>query len=264
VLLCDRFDASAINTLIDTMPVHGISVVPTMLARLLHDRGQRAWPTTLRVLLTGGGPVAADLITHATALGLPPHQTYGLTEAASQVTTLLPKDAVAHPGSAGRPLPGTEVRIVDGVIAIRGPSLFDGYEEHGDLCDPHVQHEWFTTGDLGTIDADGYITVHARRSDLIISGGENVYPAEVEAALERHPAISEAGVYGLSDPDWGHIVIAVVVARTQPIDTAELDEWCAQYLAPFKRPKKWHWATSLPRTATGKLQRHLLAARIEQ
>jgi o-succinylbenzoate---CoA ligase len=264
ILLCERFDASAINQLLETMPVHGMSMVPTMLLRLLNDRQSRPWPATLRILLTGGGPLSSDLIARSTALGLPPHQTYGLTEAASQVTTLLPAEATAHPGSAGRPLPGTELKIIDGVIAIRGPSLFDGYESDGQLSEPHAAHSWFMTGDIGQVDNYGYLTVHARRSDLIISGGENVYPAEIEAVLERHPAIAEAGVCGISDPEWGQRVAAVVVARTTPLSNAELDAWCTEHLAAFKCPKLWRWAKTLPRTATGKLQRHLLSTKANE
>jgi acyl-CoA synthetase (AMP-forming)/AMP-acid ligase II len=156
-----------------------------------------------------------------------------------------------------------ELRITDNVIEIRGPSLFDGYEIDGKLCEPHAAHSWFNTGDIGQIDNDGYLTVHARRSDLIISGGENIYPAEIEAVLERHPAIAEAGVFAISDPDWGQRVAAVVVARTSPLSNAELDTWCAQHLAAFKCPKLWRWANTLPRTAIGKLQRHLLSTLVE-
>ncbi len=263
VLLCTHFDATAINQLLEIRPVHGMSVVPTMLHRLLNDRQSRPWPTTLKILLTGGGPLSAELISRSTMLGLSPHQTYGLTEAASQVTTLLPADAAAHPGSAGRPIPGMELRITDNVIEVRGPSLFDGYEIDGKLYEPHAAPTWFNTGDIGQIDNDGYLTVHARRSDLIISGGENVYPAEIEAVLERHPAIAEAGVFAISDPEWGQRVAAVVVARTSPLNNADLDTWCTQHLAAFKCPKRWCWAKTLPRTATGKLQRHLLSTHVE-
>ncbi len=263
VLLCTHFDATAINQLLGIRPVDGISVVPTMLHRLLNDRQSRPWPTTLRILLTGGGPLSAELINRSTALGLSPHQTYGLTEAASQVTTLLPADAASHPGSAGRPIPGMELRITYDVIEIRGSSLFDGYEIDGQLSEPHDANSWFNTGDIGQVDNDGFLTIHARRTDLIISGGENVYPTEIEAILERHPAIAEAGVFAINDPEWGQRVAAVVVARASPLSNADLDAWCAQHLAAFKCPKRWHWAKTLPRTATGKLQRHLLSTQVE-
>ncbi|HEX3138490.1 MAG TPA: AMP-binding protein, partial [Rhizobacter sp.] len=151
VLLHDRFEAEAVTHMIDEDSVHGVSVVPTMLHRLLTARGTRPWPATLRCLLTGGGPLASDTIVRSTALGLPPSQTYGLTEAASQVCTLLPADAAAHAGSAGRALPGMQVRVVDGVIQVRGPTLFSGYETDGVVSEPLPADDWVSTGDLGEL-----------------------------------------------------------------------------------------------------------------
>lgn len=263
VHLSERFDAEVVNRLIDADAISGASLVPTMLHRLLAQRAGRPWPATLRCLLTGGGPLSRELIAACTALGLAPSQTYGLTEAASQVCTLLPADAAAHPGSAGRPLPGTDVRVdaeADGVgpIHIRGPGLFSGYEEDGVLREPLAAGAWFATGDLGRVD-DGWLTVHGRRSDLIISGGENVYPAEVEAALERHPAVAEAGVHGVADAEWGQVVTALLVARCTPPSDSDFTAWCAANLGGHQRPRRWRWVRALPRTATGKLQRHLLA-----
>ena len=259
IVLQDRFSADATTQIIDEHVVNGMSVVPTMLHRLIHERGNRPWPTSLRCLLTGGGPLAAELIARCTTLGLPPSQTYGLTEAASQVCTLLPQHAISHAGTAGLPLPGMQVRISDGVIEVRGPALFSGYEEQGTVREPLAPNGWFNTGDLGEQDADGFLTVHGRRTDLIISGGENIYPAEIEATLERHPAIAEAGVFGLPDAEWGHVVAVVLVAHGEPLKEADFTAWCAVNFANFKRPRHWRWASALPRTATGKLQRHLLA-----
>lgn len=263
VLLVERFGSEVVNSTIDAGAVSGASLVPTMLHRLLAERAGRPWPATLRCLLTGGGPLSPELITACTALGLAPSQTYGLTEAASQVCTLLPTDAAAHPGSAGRPLPGTDLRIdadTDGVglILIRGPGLFSGYEENGVLSEPLAAGAWFTTGDLGSVN-DGYLTVHGRRNDLIISGGENVYPAEIEAALERHPAVAEAGVHGSADAEWGQVVAAVLIARGTPPNDGDFAAWCAANLGGHQRPRRWRWVRALPRTATGKLQRQLLA-----
>lgn len=260
VVLHERFDSDAVTQAIDSGEVHGLSVVPTMLHRLLATRDERRWPTTLRCLLTGGGPLSADDIARSTALGLAPSQTYGLTEAASQVCTLLPDEAAAHAGGAGRPLPGMLVRIVDGVIQVRGPTLFNGYEQDGAVNEPLASDGWFSTGDLGELDAAGYLTVHGRRTDLIVSGGENVYPAELESVLARHPQIAEAGVYGVADAEWGQVVAAVLVARGTPPGDAELEAWFAANLAGYKRPRRWRWVDELPRTATGKLQRQLLAS----
>jgi O-succinylbenzoic acid--CoA ligase len=268
--LVERFAAEPVGALLDAGGITGASVVPTMLHRLVEVRGARPWPAGLRVLLTGGGPLPAGLIAASARLGLAPCETYGLTEAASQVCTPAPRECAAHPGDCGTPLPGMAVRIgtVDGrtaaadevgVIEVRGISLFAGYEEQGELATPHPPGNWFATGDLGSLDAHGRLRVRGRRDDLILSGGENVYPAEVEAALERHPAIAEAGVHGLDDAEWGQVVVAALVARGQRPGDAELAAWLGANLAGFKRPRRWRWVGSLPRTATGKLQRHRLA-----
>jgi O-succinylbenzoic acid--CoA ligase len=262
VRLLERFAAEDANAAL-AAGCTGASVVPTMLHRMLAARGDTPWPATLRVLLTGGGPLAAELIAASTRLGLAPSQTYGLTETASQVCTLLPGEAAAHAGSAGRPLPGMEVRIAgagaDGVggIEVRGASLFSGYEDDG--FRPHPPGTWFATGDLGSRDDEGHLRVHCRRDDLILSGGENVYPAEVEAALARHPAVAEAGVYALPDAEWGQVAAAVLVARGERPTDDEFSAWCRRHLPAGQRPQRWRWAATLPRTATGKLQRQRLA-----
>jgi o-succinylbenzoate---CoA ligase len=258
--LCDKFTANEIAPLIEEQQVYGMSVVPTMLQRLITARDHRSWPQSLKIILTGGGPLSAQLINTCSACGLPPSQTYGLTEAASQVTTLLPHEAMQHPGSAGRALPGTEIVIRDGHIAIRGPTLFDGYEENGILSTPHQQQDYFFTGDLGSLDEHGYLTVHSRRTDLIISGGENVYPAEIEQVLTTYPHISEAAVFALPDPQWGHSVNAALVVSS-PIKVAELQAWMKSKLAAFKLPKQYFFVEALPKTSLGKIQRDMLVQR---
>ncbi|GDY13640.1 2-succinylbenzoate--CoA ligase [Planctomycetota bacterium] len=263
VLLAERFDAAAVNRWIDSEPVTGISLVPTQLHRLVEVRDGAPWPARLRCLLIGGGPLDRALIDRCTALGLAPSQTYGLTEAGSQVTTLLPCDAANHPGSAGRPLPGMRLRIrVDerdaaegevGVIEIAGPALLRGYEERGVIS--FATGAWFVTGDLGSTDAEGFLTIHGRRDETIISGGENISPIEVEHLLASHPAIAEAAVVGVPDREWGRIVAAVLVPRGDPPDLDELTSWLRERLAGPKLPRRWRFALSLPRTATGKLKR---------
>jgi O-succinylbenzoic acid--CoA ligase len=272
--LLPRFDEAAVTAACD-QGATGVSVVPTMLHRLIMRRGDQPWSPTLRRLLTGGGPLSADLIARCTALGLAPCQTYGLTEAASQVCTLAPAEAAAHPGSAGRPVRGMAVAIRDdaghdlptgatGRIWISGDSLCDGYEDDRlDVRTPARGTDgplWFPTGDLGSLDANGFLTVVGRHDDVIVSGGENIAPAEIEAVLERHPAIREAGVYALPDAEWGQVVIAALVPHDHPIVDAELEAFLIAHLSRFKRPRRWRWVAELPRTASGKLQRTRLGA----
>ncbi len=257
VLLMDRFEATAADAALER--ASGASVVPTMLHRLIAARGGRPWPARLRRLLTGGGPLDGGLAAAATALGLPPSQTYGLTECASMATL------ADGPGDAGTPLPGLELRIAaaqdDGVgrIELRGPMLFAGYERDGALDGARAPDAWFDTGDLGALDDRGRLTVRCRRTDLILSGGENIYPAQVEAALTRHPAIADAAVFAQPDAEWGQIVVALMVARGEPPGDDRVTAHVIETLAPFQRPRHWRWLIDLPRTANGKVARGALA-----
>jgi O-succinylbenzoic acid--CoA ligase len=215
--------------------------------------------------------------------GLPAIQTYGLTEAASQVTTLPPAEALRKLGSAGKPLFGTEVRIAPleepspkpssprrgwreapgeggiGEIIIRGPTLTPGYWRNPEATARAWRDGWWHTGDVGRLDDEGYLYVLDRRDDLIISGGENIYPAEVEAALLAHPAIEEAAVIGQDDAQWGQVPVAFICLRPgQDVRAAELCAFCADRLAKYKIPVQWHGVEALPRNASGKLLRHEL------
>jgi O-succinylbenzoic acid--CoA ligase len=177
-------------------------------------------------------------------------QTYGLTEAASQVTTLSPQDARRKLGSAGRPLLTTHLRIQDGEILVQGPVVAPGCAD---------EDGWLHTGDLGRIDEEGFLYVEDRLDDLIVSGGENVLPAEVEEALLRHPDVADAAVVGRADSQWQSAVAAVVVLRDgATVGAEELRRHCAVLLASYKVPKRFEFASELPRTASGKLVRRAL------
>jgi o-succinylbenzoate---CoA ligase len=251
-----RFDPGQVNQAIDDRGVTIVSVVSTMLSRLLDDRGDRPFPATLRVVLLGGGPAPLPLLERALRAGAPVVQTYGLTETASQVVTLAPEDAVTKVGAAGKPLMGSQIRIeADGEIWVRGPSVSPGY-----LHQPQrLPGAWLRTGDLGYLDPAGYLYVLDRRDDLIVSGGENVYPSEVEAALLAHPAVEEAGVVGLPDPEWGRTVAAVVKLQAgQRTTPDELIAFCRLRLAGYKVPRQVEFRDTLPHNAAGKLLRREL------
>jgi O-succinylbenzoic acid--CoA ligase len=215
------------------------SLVPTQLHRLL-DAPPRA--PRLRAILLGGAGASQALLERAAAAGLPVAPTYGLTQACSQVTVAEPGDTE----TSGFPLPGVDVEIAaDAEILVTGPVVAGG----GTL----------RTGDLGRLDERGRLIVTGRLSELIVSGGENVAPAEVEAVLEQHPAVAEAGVFGRPDPTWGEAVVAAVVPRNgAPLDPEELRAFCRERLAGFKVPKAIEDVRALPRTASGKLRRGAL------
>ena len=241
------FDVGDIAESLEGDGVTVISVVATQLKRLL-DAEVDLMP--LRAVLVGGGPVPDDVLEEAIGRGATVVQTYGLTETASQVTTLAPADAQRKLGSAGRPLLTTHIRIQDGEIVVQGPTVAPGLvDEDG----------WFHTGDLGRIDDEGFLYVTGRLSDMIVSGGENVLPAEIEDVLMTHPDVAEAAAVGRTDSEWQEAVTAVVVLRNgADVSVEELRAHCASELAGFKVPKRFEFAAELPRNASGKLMRRAL------
>jgi O-succinylbenzoic acid--CoA ligase len=232
----ERFDTYAVLEALQDATI--VSLVPTTLGRLL-DAGLCA-PPRLRCALVGGGPATPGLIARAREAGVPVALTYGLTEACSQVTTQAPDDLVYD---AGPPLFCTRVRIADGEIEVSGPTVAGGR---------------IASGDLGELDDEGRLLVTGRASELIVTGGENVSPVEVEAVLADHPAVREAAVVGVSDPEWGEALRAIVVLE-RAADAGELRAHCAARLAPFKVPKEFSFSDRpLPRTTSGKLLRGAL------
>jgi O-succinylbenzoic acid--CoA ligase len=236
VVLPDRFEVQAVKRELSDpgRRITLVSLVPTMLARLLEAGLER--PPTLRWALLGGGPIPPALVRRADAAGVPVASTYGMTEACSQIAT------------RGWPLTGVELRVApDGELLARGPTVAPG------AIGPDG---WLHTGDLGALDERGRLTVLGRRSDTIVTGGENVAPAEVEAVLLEHPAVADAAVHARPDADWGERVVATVVVRDgADVSVEELRRHCADRLAPFKVPKSVEVADVLPRTPSGKLLR---------
>jgi O-succinylbenzoic acid--CoA ligase len=266
LVLHERFDAAAGWTAVQRDRITLLSLVPTMLHRLLAHAGSAPPASVLRAVLVGGAALAPALHAHARACGLPVVPTYGLTEAASQVATADLDVPPGAAGSVGRPLPGTRLRIAAadpegrGEVLVAGPTVMAGYFRDPGATATALVEGWLHTGDVGRLDATGGLQIFDRRTDLIISGGENVYPSEVEAVLHSHPAIAEAAVYGVADPEWGRRVQAAVVLRAgSALDEAALQRWCRERLAGYKIPRRFVRVAALPRTASGKLQRHALA-----
>jgi o-succinylbenzoate---CoA ligase len=273
VIGLEKFDARRVNEAIQHDGVSIISVVAVMLQRMLttldSEPENGRYPKTLRCVLLGGGPAALPLLQDCAKREIPVVQTYGLTESCSQAVTLAPDDALRKLGSAGRPLLPVQLRIMNeeqeakageaGVICLKGPSITQGYADRPNETALAIKDGWLTTGDLGYLDEEGYLYVLDRRSDLIISGGENVYPAEIESVLREHPAVEEAGVCGQVDREWGQVPIAFVkLYDGSTIRSSELQEFVEERLAKYKRPKAIYSIGQLPRNSAGKLLRREL------
>lgn len=250
VLLHEGFAAPAVAADLARHPVTHLSLVPAMLARLL-ETGVSP-PASLRHVMVGGAALAPALFEQATAAGWPLNPSYGMSESAAQVATWLPRDGAWHPGLVGRPVRGMEVAVrADGRIRLRGPQLFAGYVGGGGPA----ADGWFTTGDLGEIDARGCLTVTGRADDMLVSGGRNVHPSEVEACIAACPGIGDVAVTGLPDAVWGDLIVALVTGDATP---AQVDAWCRARLPGHALPRRIVAVDALPRGKSGKLQRTAL------
>jgi long-chain acyl-CoA synthetase len=270
------------NDILDYITKDRISklfLVPSALLIVLRQPGVREVDfSRLKCLLYGASPIPRELLREGLEVfGCGFAQQYGLTETSGSVVALTPEDHFFKDGAkqraAGRPLPGVEIRIVDedsrdlptghvGEIAIRSPGNMSGYWNQPEATRIALSPDgWLRTGDAGYIDEDGFLFIHDRVKDMIVSGGENVYPAEVENAIFGHPAILETAVIGVPDPKWGEAVKAVVVLREgATADAADIIRWARERIAAFKAPKSVDFVTSLPRNATGKVLRRELRA----
>jgi O-succinylbenzoic acid--CoA ligase len=257
VVVAPRFDAAIFPRWVDERRATLASLVPTMLARILETNPNWRPPPHFRAILCGGADVPQRLRHAAKARGVPMLPSYGLTESCAAIVVVPYAERHDPAGwGSGRPLPGVDLRVVDGRIEVRGPMLMAGYWGE----EPLAPGAWFDTGDLGGIDGRGCLHVRARRTDLIVSGGENVYPAEVERALEVIPGIAAAGVFGIPSATWGEEVVAVLVASSAPPQDSVLLDHFAARLAPHKRPRRVCYVSSLPHTPGGKLDREALRA----
>lgn len=250
-----RFDPVRTIRAIESHRVTLASMVPPMLEAMLRVEPDWSPPSHLRALLLGGGPASPDLLSRSADRGVPVLTTYGLTETCSQVTTQRYGSRNRGERGSGAPLEGVELRIIDGEIQLRGPMLFSGYSERG-RTRPGVDAEgWFATGDEGVLDAAGRLHVMGRLDRLIISGGENVDPLEVENALRSLASIRDAVVFGVEDAKWGAVVAAAVVAEGADPRPATLRVQMSSILASFKRPRLVRFLPDLPTTPAGKVDR---------
>ncbi len=258
-----RFEAGAV---LDAAREHAATLffgVPTMYARLAASP-RVAELAALRLCVSGSAPLPPSLHDELRArVGVKVLERYGMTETIMNVSN--PYHGERRAGTVGFPLPGVEVRLdTDGEILLRGPNVFPGYWHREDATRAAFDRDgWFCSGDVGAFDADGYLSIVGRAKDLIISGGFNVYPREVEDVLLTHPGVAEVAVVGEPSDEWGEVVVAVVVATgdapTADAPTAEaLLALASRELAPYKQPRRIRFVDALPRNALGKVLRHEL------
>lgn len=270
IVLHDGFNEQKVIEDIRTYQITIMSVVSASLSRIVKELGDERLSEQFRCMLLGGGPASLALLNSCKNSGMPVFQTYGMTETSSQIVTLAPEDSIRKLGSAGKPLFPAQLKIVnrdgieqppraEGEIVVKGPNVTTGYlyceAENADK----INDGWLYTGDIGYVDEEGFLYVLDRRADLIISGGENIYPAEIEGVLLSHHAVVDAGVIGMDDERWGQVPVAFVVCDDESVVTeAELTAFCQEKLAKYKLPKKIVFTDSLPRNASNKLLRRSL------
>ncbi len=283
-VMLGQFDAAAALATIAAQRVTTTNLVPTMLtAMLAAPELPRTDLSSLRLVLSGGAPIAPDVVRRiVAAFGCDYAQTYGMTETSPYLTistlkanlrALPAAQRLAFQAKTGRPFLTVELDVVDddgkpvpadertvGEIRVRGPTVTPGYWKRPDATAAAFDADGFLrTGDLAVVDAEGYVTIVERKKDMIITGGENVYSVEVENVLYRHPAVLEAAVFGATDPVWGEQVRAAVALRPgAQASEAELIAHCRQHLAGFKVPRAVQFAAALPRTGSGKIAKRAL------
>lgn len=275
VVILRGFDPAAVLTAIRDYRVNSFFAVPTMLDMLAtHDQFPETDVSCIRSLVVGGAPPPDVTLDRWLKRGVPVQQAFGMTEAAPSVSMLAGEDAHERRGSAGKRSFFTELKIVDadgeialpdviGEILLRGPNVFSGYWQREDATRDAFDGEWYRSGDAGLLDADGYLYIRDRYKDMYISGGENVYPAEVENVLKSCPGIAEVAVIGVPDEKWGEVGLAIVVAEPgRDIVADAVIEHAKNHLAPFKVPKRVTVVDELPKTASGKITKQVLRANL--
>jgi len=274
VVLEPAFDAARA---LDLIAEHGVTTmmgVPATYLFLAHEPGFAvADLSSLRLAVVGGAPMPEALLETWIARGIEIVQGYGLTEAAPNVLCLPPEEATRKLGFAGKPYPHVDVALRDadtgalvegtgtGELVVRGPNVFAGYWRNAEATEAAFADGWLLTGDVAERDAEGFYRIAGRIKDMVISGGENVYPAEIEDVLHAHPAVLEAAVVGVPDERWGEACAAFVVLREgSNVGTEELQRLCRDQLARFKVPKTFAFVDALPRSSMGKVLKDELRA----
>lgn len=260
VRLVDKFRVTTIEQILVNEPVTIMSVVPFMLKKLVSQQkmSHQRYNKDFRCMLLGGGTINRSILEQCLQAKIPVVQCYGMTETCSQIIALRAQDALKKIGSVGQPLFTTQLKLSNkGEILLKTPALTPGYLNLPAKLPAKMIDGWYKTGDIGHVDDDGYLYVDGRLDEMLISGGENIFPQEIEQVYQRYPGIKEVAVVGQADPEWGQVPVAFLVSDQQYSGT-ELIDYGYQHLAHYKVPRRYFYVQSLPKNASGKIRRFIL------
>ncbi|WP_076459459.1 o-succinylbenzoate--CoA ligase [Limosilactobacillus caccae] len=264
VRIVDKFRVENVAAILAAEPVTIMSVVPFMLKKLVAEQEAtgRRYNAGFRCMLLGGGTIDRPTLVKCQQMAIPVVQCYGMTETCSQIVALRASDALAKLGSVGQPLFTTQLKLsAKGEILLKTPALTPGYLNLPDKLPAKMVDGWYKTGDVGHLDHDGYLYIDGRLDEMLISGGENIFPQEVEQVYLEYPGIKELAVVAKADPEWGQVPVAFVVADQRVADQ-QLIEFGYQHLAHYKVPRQYIYVDHLPKNASGKVQRFLLRQKL--
>lgn len=264
VRLVEKFRAEEIERILANETVTIMSVVPFMLKKLIQQQNKTNthYNSAFRCMLLGGGTIDRETLEICLQRSIPVVQCYGMTETCSQIIALRSADALLKLGSVGQPLFSTQLKLSkDGEILLKTPALTPGYLNLPDKLPSKMIDGWYRTGDIGHLDKEGYLYIDGRADEMLISGGENIFPQEVEQVYQRYPQINEVAVVGQTDPVWGQVPVAFVVSDRR-LSTTKLMNYGYEHLARYKVPQHYIFVSELPKNASGKIRRFMLREKL--
>lgn len=264
VRLVEKFRAEEIERILANETVTIMSVVPFMLKKLIQQQNKTNthYNSAFRCMLLGGGTIDRETLEICLQRSIPVVQCYGMTETCSQIVALRSVDALLKLGSVGQPLFSTQLKLSkDGEILLKTPTLTPGYLNLPDKLPSKMIDGWYRTGDIGHLDKEGYLYIDGRADEMLISGGENIFPQEVEQVYQRYPQINEVAVVGQNDSVWGQVPVAFVVSDRR-LSTTKLMNYGYEHLARYKVPQHYIFVSELPKNASGKIRRSMLREKL--
>ena len=264
VRLVEKFRAEELERILANETVTIMSVVPFMLKNLIQQQNKTNthYNSAFRCMLLGGGTIDRETLEACLQRSIPVVQCYGMTETCSQIVALRSADALLKLGSVGQPLFSTQLKLSkDGEILLKTPALTPGYLNLPDKLPSKMIDGWYRTGDIGHLDKEGYLYIDGRADEMLISGGENIFPQEVEQVYQRYPQINEVAVVGQNDSVWGQVPVAFIVSDRR-LSPTKLINYGYEHLARYKVPQHYIFVSELPKNASGKIRRFMLREKL--